>query len=591
MIFSQTIVADGGEFSVLGPLPGDQTAPQLGFSGAGGFLVWQDNSIDPNGSGVAAQRLDADLNLSGSPFGVNQTTLRNQELPQVATFADGSAVVVWQGGKLGFQNIYARFLAPDGTFLTREIGLGTSSTSKTNRYGAWRWVWNQNRLQRKWLTHKRIVKRENEMDVNPDVAALPDGSAVVVYSGTRKVVTNVTDWVPQMTWRAGRFYTNSVSSWKNNHVDWMHDVLFQRVSASGKKEGSEIVVNQFRDFNQRRPSVAVLGNGNVVVVWSSEQEFATPLAAALEHLFNNPNIDPPSSLAQVLGENRLCISARILTADGAPVTDEFRIDGDGAAICGNASVSALPNGGFTVAWNQRDTAVRSNRWDVYTRNFGADGVPAGPAARLNTFTWGDQFAPQIGTVNLGQFIVWTSMGQDTSGAGVYGRAVSEGVPVGPEIQVHTSTRFAQKEPTIAPTGNDSLLVVWSHLVGVANGMDLEGQKYYLTGGSGGTDVAATEEQRRNSGVRPPPLPPPPPGSESIVSSSSASGPRIAIRANSEKVVLTWNTEAGRTYQVQSSTDLSTWTNAGAPQVAATDSETLALEPGSGTRFYRVMRLP
>ena len=50
-----------GEYSLSGPLPGDQTRPALAFGAAGGYVVWQDNVTDGDGTGISAQRLNDNL--------------------------------------------------------------------------------------------------------------------------------------------------------------------------------------------------------------------------------------------------------------------------------------------------------------------------------------------------------------------------------------------------------------------------------------------------------------------------------------------------------------------------------------------------
>ena len=49
-------------------------------------------------------------------------------------------------------------------------------------------------------------------------------------------------------------------------------VFAQHFSATGVKLGTEFQVNQFTANNQRSPAIAALANGNFVVVWISEME-------------------------------------------------------------------------------------------------------------------------------------------------------------------------------------------------------------------------------------------------------------------------------------------------------------------------------
>src|SRR5262245_5796301 len=118
---AQTITPQGAEVPMLEStsLRGDQLIPHLSLNATGGYLVWQDNAIDGSGFGIGARWLDSTLGpgVFGS-FRINQQGAGDQVHPQVATFSNGGAAVVWQGGPAVAQNIFVRFLAPSGTFTT-----------------------------------------------------------------------------------------------------------------------------------------------------------------------------------------------------------------------------------------------------------------------------------------------------------------------------------------------------------------------------------------------------------------------------------------------------------------------------------------
>ena len=114
----QSFSPQGSEYSISGPLPGDQVFPQISVNSAGGYLVWQDNVVDGAGLGIAAQRLNSNFSPSYGSFRVNQQTAGDQAKPQVAVLDNGGAAIVWQGGNPGYENIYLRLLTPGGTFTT-----------------------------------------------------------------------------------------------------------------------------------------------------------------------------------------------------------------------------------------------------------------------------------------------------------------------------------------------------------------------------------------------------------------------------------------------------------------------------------------
>src|ERR1022692_2734869 len=110
--------ANGAEYPVVGSLPGDQVFPDAAISPTTGFVVWQDNATDGDGWGISARRLDSTLSGTLGVFRVNAQGTNDQENARVALLKNGGAVFVWQGGKEGYQHIFARFLTRTNTFLT-----------------------------------------------------------------------------------------------------------------------------------------------------------------------------------------------------------------------------------------------------------------------------------------------------------------------------------------------------------------------------------------------------------------------------------------------------------------------------------------
>ena len=205
---------DGGEFRMTTPLAGDQVCPQAALDGSGGYLVWEDNATDGLGLGISARRLDANLNGVQGSFRINEIGAGDQEKPKVAMLSNGGAAIVWQGGTLGAQRIYARFLTAAGAFATGDI--------QVNSYNL-------------------------ETQTEPSVAATADGGVVVVWSSLGQ--------------------DGSLSG-----------VYGQRLSNLGLKLGSEFRVNVSTQNNQRSPVVGGLPAGGFVVAWITERFHRTILA-------------------------------------------------------------------------------------------------------------------------------------------------------------------------------------------------------------------------------------------------------------------------------------------------------------------------
>ncbi len=402
----------GVQYAIAGALPGDQVYPQAAIDVNGGYLVWQDNAMT-NGLRVKALRLSSNLTPSGPPpflvsSAATSKTAGNQEKPQVALLP-GGAVVVWQGGKPGVQQIWARFLDANGAFIRKDIRVNTY----TRTYA-----------------------------INPAVAALADGSVVCVWSSSGQDGSRL-------------------------------GIYGQCLSAAGAKSGKEFQVNQWVANNQRTPAVAALPNGNFVVAWVSELQR------------DSASVD---------------VYARLYSAAGVPLGDEFPVNISTVNMCANPSIAASSQGGFAVAWSQKEnialgagsvngiyvipgeTTRSTNSWDVFGCLFDPNGVATTAPFRLNTLTFGDQYAPRLSALGAHYAAVWTSLGQDGSLEGVYGQLFSaNGDLEGAEFRANTTTISRQIQPVVVSNGFNQALVVWSSMV-AGTGFDLFGQKYLETDG-------------------------------------------------------------------------------------------------------------
>lgn len=309
----------------------------------------------------------------------------------------------------------------------------------------------------------------------PQVALLNGGGAVFVWQGGKRSYQNIFARFLSSSyiWVGGDVMVNTYSATNTTRVNpvvatlansnvvvaWssfdqygtnsLQDIYAQQFSPSGQKIGGEFLVNQFTDFNQRTPSIAPLADGRFVLVWVSEQQ----------SFFNSVDI-----------------FARIFNANGTPAASEFIVN-TATNICANPSVAPSPSGGFVIAWSEKDSVILTNSWDVLVRPFSSVGV-GGAVHYLNSFRFGDQYGPSLRALPDGYMAVWSSMGQDGSWEGVYGTFLDlSGANWGGEFRVNTTTVGGQIHPALASDGVSRFLGVWSSFAGVARGMDLFAQRY------------------------------------------------------------------------------------------------------------------
>jgi len=75
----------------------------------------------------------------------------------------------------------------------------------------------------------------------------------------------------------------------------------------------------------------------------------------------------------------------------------------------------------------------------------------------------------------------------------------------------------------------------------------------------------------------------------VQSGGDSVAPHMKIAVTEKGVTLRWSSEAGGVYQVQMSTNLSSWQNVGTAQVASERIDSKTVDAPSGPRFFRVMR--
>src|SRR5271163_1742275 len=107
VVVQNPVVPQGGEFSILGQVQGDQVLPSLSLLPTVGVIAWQDNIVDKNGSGIGGAMLNTSFG-AGPSFGANKTATGNQINTKVQLLANNNILFVWQSSVAGTPDIYAR---------------------------------------------------------------------------------------------------------------------------------------------------------------------------------------------------------------------------------------------------------------------------------------------------------------------------------------------------------------------------------------------------------------------------------------------------------------------------------------------------
>jgi hypothetical protein len=241
---------------------------------------------------------------------------------------------------------------------------------------------------------------------------------------------------------------NFVVVWTSDQDGSESGVFGQRFTAGGASLGPEFRVNTFTTDSQQQPRVATDGNGNFVVVWTSEGQ--------------------DGSAAGVFGQR--------YSSSGSPVGPEFLVNTYTTGFQYRPAVSAAstPNN-FVVVW--QDGMASGGGRGVFGQRYATTGVPLGPEFQVETYTTGFQGAPAIVVQPQGSYVVvWHSDGQDGSNLGIYGqRYASDGAPFGSEFRVNSYTTGPQADPAIGIDAVGCFFVAWTSADG--SGTGVFGQAY------------------------------------------------------------------------------------------------------------------
>ena len=295
----------------------------------------------------------------------------------------------------------------------------------------------------------------------------------------------------------------------------------------GSPVGPEFRVNTYTPGNEFGSSVAADALGNFVVVWQSSsqdgsltgiygQRYAaagTPLGPEFRvNTFTTSNQFSPRVASDASGNSvavwtsqlqdgsSFGIYAQRYGSAGAPAGPEFRVNTYTTGSQFIPEVSAAGTGSFVVAWMSPD----GGDYGIFAQRYSAAGAPLGPEFRVNTYTPGYQSAPRVGTDSAGNFVVvWASAGQDGSSYGVFGqRYASSGAPLGAEFRVNDYTTGGQTSPEVRSDGAGSFVVVWEGAAQDGAGYGVFAQRYDAAGAPVGPEFRVngytTSDQARPS---------------------------------------------------------------------------------------------
>lgn len=357
-----------------------QTNPAIASFENGGFIaVWESDGQDSSDEGIYAQRFDSEGNKVGNEFRVNLETTNGEGRPSVSTFSDGGFVVAWRDVlPASHAWIEARVFDADGNPVTGEINLKPTATDGANEA------------------------------YNPAVLALDSTRFIAVWNSENASVKSMEGQIFDRTGAAVSGVLG-IGTLQGNHGQWAG-----------------------------QPEIALLGNGGFVVSWHDDDNAGTNPQSHVR-FFDSSGIatssqitlgDAQSDVATLDDGNVAVvygkgddIYAQVFSETGTNLISEFQINATTTGVQSEASITALVNGDFFVAY-QSESGDPSGT-SILGQRISSTGVSIDSEIRLNVFTSGDQSIPELTTLSTGAVqAVWASDGQDGSGQTVVTRSIA-----------------------------------------------------------------------------------------------------------------------------------------------------------------------
>jgi VCBS repeat-containing protein len=384
-------VSPGPEFMANTTIADSQDSPALTALSNGGFVaVWNSFGQDGSSYGVYGQRYDAAGDAVGVEFQINTTTADSQEAPSAATLASGDFVTVWQSWNQDGDGagIYGQILDADGNAVGSEFQVNT--TTADNQLGADVAALSSGGFVTVWQSNLQDGSQGGIYGQRFDGA----GNALGTEFQINSFITGNQSNASVATLAAGGF----VAVWQSDVQDGSQGGIYgQRFDDSGVSLGTEFQINSFTSGDQSEPDVAALSNGGFVAVWQSDGQDGSSYG----------------------------IYGQLYDASGTAVGAEFRVNTMTADIQWNASVAALPGGGFVTVWASPDPSL--SYWVVNGQKYDSSGNPAGGEFQISAsagyFLW---HTAVTGLPGDGFTALWESFFQDGDGFGVHGSAYTFG---------------------------------------------------------------------------------------------------------------------------------------------------------------------
>src|SRR6185436_18059133 len=255
-------VAQRAEFGVNSYTTNMQEFASVASDASGDFVVvWDSSTQDGSSGGIFGQRYDNEGVAQGGEFRVNSHTEGSQDIPSVASDAEGNFVVVWCGAGQGDSHgIFGQRYDSEGVALGAEFRANSYTTDfqrwpsvASDASGNFVAVW-QCALGYPLPPCGIFGQRY-------DSGGVAQGGEFAITSGTTGYLGSV----------AADASGNFVVVWESYGEDGSgYGIFGQRYDSGGVPQGNEFQINSYTPSHQRFPSVGAAGTNQFVVAWQSD---------------------------------------------------------------------------------------------------------------------------------------------------------------------------------------------------------------------------------------------------------------------------------------------------------------------------------
>jgi len=359
-----------------------QYDPALATNGVELFVVtWygkgQDDPDSTEDKGVLARLFDFSGNPVSAEFQANSTTFLDQDYPNVDMASDGSFVITWRS----------------------EEPVSPRPSKRMYDIFAQRFDADGSKLGAEF----RVNTTTTNIQEQPNVGIADDGSFVII--------------------------------WKSFHADQTGDIFFQRFAADGTPQGPETQANTFIPQRQEYPDIFIQPSGNFVFCWRG---------------FDSG------------------IKVRIFDSNGTPLTDEIQVDTFTQGSTARPKISGIPgSSSFIITWS--NSAVDGSYSGVLAQQFFGSGAKNGAEFIVNTTIEGVQNYPSVAAFPDSTFLIaYDSYGHDEPGgtrSGIYFKhfASPENVLVD-ETLANNFVVDNQQHNQIVVLNEDTFVIAWNSAI-------------------------------------------------------------------------------------------------------------------------------